>query len=204
MLSLTTMHLEISRSIGHWRHFPFIRSCKLSIIVECRSIVHDQGIASLDILHIFCFHMPHRLIPAQYLAWCNPNEKPLFLFIEHNDLFLPHRYGDMVPKTIMGKVFGSICSLCGVLVIALPVPVIVSNFIRIYQQSQRSEKRQAQKVHLEFKLSHQYINTYRHISSDLHSYVYVHTYIWKQNVMQCCMHNFYFLKKKALYTVFYI
>ncbi|XP_048881945.1 potassium voltage-gated channel subfamily D member 2-like [Brienomyrus brachyistius] len=54
-------------------------------------------------------------------------------------------YGDMVPKTIMGKVFGSICSLCGVLVIALPVPVIVSNFIRIYQQSQRSEKRQAQK-----------------------------------------------------------
>uniref|UniRef100_A0A8C6V526 A-type voltage-gated potassium channel KCND1 n=1 Tax=Neogobius melanostomus TaxID=47308 RepID=A0A8C6V526_9GOBI len=54
-------------------------------------------------------------------------------------------YGDMVPKTIMGKIFGSICSLSGVLVIALPVPVIVSNFSRIYHQSQRSEKRRAQK-----------------------------------------------------------
>ncbi|XP_056878371.1 potassium voltage-gated channel subfamily D member 2 isoform X2 [Takifugu flavidus] len=54
-------------------------------------------------------------------------------------------YGDMVPKTIMGKVLGSICSLSGVLVIALPVPVIVSNFSRIFQQSQRAEKRRAQK-----------------------------------------------------------
>ncbi|XP_038157412.1 potassium voltage-gated channel subfamily D member 2 [Cyprinodon tularosa] len=55
-------------------------------------------------------------------------------------------YGDMVPKTIMGKIFGSICSLSGVLVIALPVPVIVSNFSRIYHQSQRAEKRKAQKA----------------------------------------------------------
>lgn len=52
----------------------------------------------------------------------------------------------MVPKTIVGKVFGSICSLSGVLVIALPVPVIVSNFSRIYHQSQRAEKRRAQRV----------------------------------------------------------
>ncbi|XP_056294295.1 potassium voltage-gated channel subfamily D member 3 isoform X2 [Pseudoliparis swirei] len=54
-------------------------------------------------------------------------------------------YGDMVPKTIAGKIFGSICSLSGVLVIALPVPVIVSNFSRIYHQNQRSDKRRAQK-----------------------------------------------------------
>nr|QQY02507.1 potassium voltage-gated channel protein Shal 2 [Cryptocotyle lingua] len=54
-------------------------------------------------------------------------------------------YGDMVPETIVGKIVGGMCSLSGVLVIALPVPVIVSNFSRIYNQSQRSDKRQAQK-----------------------------------------------------------
>ncbi|PAV68540.1 hypothetical protein WR25_02988 [Diploscapter pachys] len=54
-------------------------------------------------------------------------------------------YGDMVPSTVMGKIVGGVCSLSGVLVIALPVPVIVSNFSRIYHQNQRADKRRAQK-----------------------------------------------------------
>lgn len=52
----------------------------------------------------------------------------------------------MVPSTNLGKLIGGICSLSGVLVIALPVPVIVSNFSRIYHQNQRADKRKAQKV----------------------------------------------------------
>ena len=55
-------------------------------------------------------------------------------------------YGDMVPATMIGKIVGGVCSLSGVLVIALPVPVIVSNFSRIYHQNQRADKRKAQKV----------------------------------------------------------
>ncbi|CAF1086130.1 unnamed protein product [Adineta steineri] len=54
-------------------------------------------------------------------------------------------YGDMVPKTWAGKLVGGVCSLSGVLVIALPVPVIVSNFSRIYHQSQRADKMKAQR-----------------------------------------------------------
>ncbi len=52
----------------------------------------------------------------------------------------------MVPATIAGKIVGGVCSLSGVLVIALPVPVIVSNFSRIYHQNQRADKRKAQRV----------------------------------------------------------
>lgn len=60
--------------------------------------------------------------------------------------FFVYRYGDMVPETIAGKIVGGVCSLSGVLVIALPVPVIVSNFSRIYHQNQRADKRKAQRV----------------------------------------------------------
>ena len=52
----------------------------------------------------------------------------------------------MTPTTIMGRIVGGVCSLSGVLVIALPVPVIVSNFSRIYSQNQRADKKKAQKV----------------------------------------------------------
>ena len=51
-----------------------------------------------------------------------------------------------MPSTGVGKLIGGVCSLSGVLVIALPVPVIVSNFSRIYHQNQRADKRKAQKV----------------------------------------------------------
>ena len=37
-------------------------------------------------------------------------------------------YGDMRPTTPWGKLVGSFCAVSGVLMIALPVPVIVSNF----------------------------------------------------------------------------
>jgi predicted membrane channel-forming protein YqfA (hemolysin III family) len=55
-----------------------------------------------------------------------------------------------VPGTIAGKIVGGVCSLSGVLVIALPVPVIVSNFSRIYHQNQRADKRKAQRVTFSF------------------------------------------------------
>jgi len=45
-------------------------------------------------------------------------------------------YGDMAPTTTMGKFIGSICAVCGVLMIALPVPVIVNNFSLYYSHAQ--------------------------------------------------------------------
>lgn len=45
-------------------------------------------------------------------------------------------YGDLVPTTPVGKVIGSICAICGVLIVALPVSVIGNNFSTYYEHAQ--------------------------------------------------------------------
>lgn len=49
-------------------------------------------------------------------------------------------YGDMVPKTYLGMLVGCACALMGVLTVALPVPVIVSNFTMFYTHTQARSK----------------------------------------------------------------
>ncbi|CAH8504162.1 unnamed protein product [Schistosoma turkestanicum] len=59
-------------------------------------------------------------------------------------------YGDMRPVTMWGKIVGSMCAIAGVLTIALPVPVIVSNFNYFYHRESESEE----------------LTTYVHVSDD--------------------------------------
>ncbi|CDW52461.1 voltage gated potassium channel [Trichuris trichiura] len=49
-------------------------------------------------------------------------------------------YGDMVPKTSVGMIIGCLCALTGVLTLALPMPVIVSNFEMFYSHAQARAK----------------------------------------------------------------
>ncbi|CAB3400682.1 unnamed protein product [Caenorhabditis bovis] len=49
-------------------------------------------------------------------------------------------YGDMTPHTSFGRLVGSLCAVMGVLTIALPVPVIVSNFAMFYSHNQARDK----------------------------------------------------------------
>ena len=48
-------------------------------------------------------------------------------------------YGDMRPVGVWGKLVGSLCAIAGVLTIALPVPVIVSNFNYFYHRETDQE-----------------------------------------------------------------
>ena len=51
-------------------------------------------------------------------------------------------YGDMMPVSPWGKLVGSLCAIAGVLTIALPVPVIVSNFNYFYHRETDNEDQQ--------------------------------------------------------------
>ena len=68
-------------------------------------------------------------------------------------------YGDVVPTTWPGKVIGFVCAISGILTVALPVPIVATNFYRIHEnvsiadlkseltkEHQKEEEEKAQKL----------------------------------------------------------
>lgn len=49
-------------------------------------------------------------------------------------------YGDMYPTTFFGRIIGIFCCIGGILVLAMPIPIIVDNFRKICTDEQIAEK----------------------------------------------------------------
>uniref|UniRef100_A0AC35UIF3 BTB domain-containing protein n=1 Tax=Rhabditophanes sp. KR3021 TaxID=114890 RepID=A0AC35UIF3_9BILA len=58
---------------------------------------------------------------------------------EENTKFSSIPYGDITPDTVLGKIVASVCILMGVLVLALPITIIVDNFIKVSQDELAAE-----------------------------------------------------------------
>jgi hypothetical protein len=93
-------------------------------------------------------HIVLTLTLAASLVYYAEQSNPDTLFISIPDSFwwaiitmCTVGYGDFAPSTAQGRVVGGVCALCGILVLALPVPFFVNNFTRLYEESIERAKR---------------------------------------------------------------
>ena len=74
-------------------------------------------------------------------------------------------YGDMAPVTLWGRLVGSAAVLSGVLIVALPVPVVVSNFEHFYKKERNRKK--TEKANKKQEKEKNYLKVYKRFLLDM-------------------------------------
>ena len=139
-MSLSCGILRIGRLIRIFRIFKLSRH---SMGLKVLGNTFKASISELGMMGFFLFLGVMVFSSAMYFA--ENGQNPMFPSIP--DAFwysivtmTTVGYGDKSPITPIGQLIGSICAISGVLCVALPVPVIVSNFEFFYKRDQLRDR----------------------------------------------------------------
>lgn len=139
------MSLAVLRVIRLVRVFRIFKLSRHSKGLQILGQTIRASMRELGLLVFFLFICVILFSSAVYFAESNPSHESHFKSIP--DAFwwavvtmTTVGYGDMRPTNAWGKIVGSMCAIAGVLTIALPVPVIVSNFNYFYHREIDSEE----------------------------------------------------------------